>query len=50
MGLCYDNLHELDLAEKYFKKSLQSVPTNPDVFNTLGGLYLRTVMGADDMS
>ena len=43
MGLCYENLNEIELAEKYFKKSIKSVPTNPDVHNTLGSLYVRTV-------
>ena len=42
MGLCYEHLNELDKAEKYFKKSANAVPTNPDVFNTLGSLYVRT--------
>lgn len=42
MGLCYENLNEIELAERYYRKSAQAVPTNPDVFNTLGSLYVRT--------
>ena len=42
MGLCFEHLNDLENAEKYFRKSAKAMPTNPDVFSTLGSLYVRT--------
>ena len=42
MGLCYEHLNDIGMAESYFKKSAKAKPTNPDVFSTLGSLYVRT--------
>ena len=39
LAICYQNMHQLDLADRYLEMAKRKAPNNPDVERSLAGYY-----------